>query len=153
MPHKTLTSPAPWPRSDAGGKHRKGAGRPRRSTGNYPPDWKEIAKRVKDEAGWKCIRCGHAHDIKAGYMLTVHHLDLDKSNVAWWNLAALCQRCHLHIQSKVIMERVWYLQHTDWFKPYVAGYYAKQNGQPDDREYVMQHIDELIALGQGVDRR
>ncbi|GAH88897.1 unnamed protein product, partial [marine sediment metagenome] len=28
-------------------------------------------------------------------MLTVHHLDGNKANCEDWNLAALCQRCHL----------------------------------------------------------
>jgi len=27
--------------------------------GVYPPDWSEIAERVKHEAGWRCVRCGH----------------------------------------------------------------------------------------------
>ena len=40
-------------------------------------------------------------------------------------------------------------EHSDWFKSYVAGYYAAQHGFPDDREYVLAHLDELIALGQG----
>lgn len=77
----------------------------RTGTGDYPADWLVIAKRVKDAAGWCCIRCAHPHDPVVGYTLTVHHLDLNKSNCEWWNLAALCQRCHLHIQAKVIMER------------------------------------------------
>lgn len=83
-------------------------------------------------------------------MLTVHHLDLDKSNCAWWNLAALCQRCHLTIQSKVVMARIWMFPHSDWFKPYVAGYYAHRYGANEERAYVLEHLDELIALGQGV---
>jgi hypothetical protein len=33
-------------------------------------------------------------------ILTVHHLDSDKENLAWWNLPALCQVCHLAIQGK-----------------------------------------------------
>lgn len=123
---------------------------PRKSTGEYPPNWNEIAKRTKDEAGWKCLRCGHDHDPKAGYCLTVHHLDLNPSNCRWWNLPALCQRCHLKIQSKVIMERVWYLPHSDWFRPFVAGYYAFHNGLPDDRQFVDSNTDRLILLGQGV---
>lgn len=122
----------------------------RKSTSSYPPDWKAIAQRVKEEANWKCVRCGHAHDVKAGYMLTVHHLDLSPANCAWWNLAALCQRCHLQIQHKVIMERPWMLPHSEWFKPYVAGYYAAQNGKSTERDYVLAHVDELIALGQAV---
>lgn len=124
---------------------------PRRSTGQYPPNWDEIARQVKEEADWHCVRCGHQHDIAVGRMLTVHHLDLDKSNCAWWNIVALCQACHLRIQGKVIMERTWYLPHSEWFKPYVAGYYAHQHGLPDDRESVLARVDELIALGQGVE--
>ena len=62
----------------------------------YPADWPAIAKAVKDAADWQCIRCGHAHEPATGYMLTVHHLDMDKANCAWWNLTALCQRCHLN---------------------------------------------------------
>ena len=85
----------------------------RRSTAAYPPKWPEIARRVKDEAGWKCVRCGAAHDPAQGYCLTVHHLDLDPSNNRWWNLAALCQRCHLSIQGRVIMERPWLFEHSE----------------------------------------
>lgn len=112
--------------------------------GTYPDDWKDIAAAAKDEAGWICIRCGHEHDPPTGYTLTVHHLDGDKSNCAWWNLAALCQRCHLHIQAKVEMSRVWMFGHSDWFKPYVAGYYAHLRGEPTDRPYVLEHLDRLL---------
>lgn len=117
-------------------------------TGEYPPDWPAIATFVKDVAGWCCVRCGHEHEPKAGYTLTVHHLDGDKSNCAWWNIPALCQRCHLSIQSRVIMGRQWFLPHSEWFKPYVAGYYAFTHGLPDDKEYVLAHVDELLAIGQ-----
>jgi 5-methylcytosine-specific restriction endonuclease McrA len=122
---------------------------PRRSTGSYPPEWREIAQRVKDGAGWACVRCGHVHEPAAGYSLTVHHLDMDPSNCRWWNLAPLCQRCHLQIQAKVVMERPWMLPHSEWFRPYVAGYYAHMHGLMDDRETVEAQIDHLIALGQG----
>jgi 5-methylcytosine-specific restriction endonuclease McrA len=64
----------------------------------YPPDWDEIALAIKQQAGWRCEHCGHLHDPASGYCLTVHHLDGDKSNCAFENLVALCQRCHLHIQ-------------------------------------------------------
>jgi len=124
---------------------------PRKSVvgSSYPPDWPEIARRVKDEAGWRCVRCAHPNDLEAGYLLTVHHLDMNPSNSAWWNMAALCQKCHLHIQAKVVMERTWMLPHSEWFKPYVAGYYAFHCGLPDDRESVLSKMDELIALGRG----
>lgn len=120
----------------------------RKSTGEYPPNWKEIATEVKEAAGWKCVRCGHPHDAAAGYMLTVHHLTLEKDNCAWWNTASLCQRCHLRIQGKVIMERTWLYEHSEWFKPHAAGYYAHVSGLPEDREYVLAHLDELLAMGQ-----
>lgn len=121
----------------------------RRSTGDYPPDWRAIATALKEQHGWRCIRCGHSHDPPAGYTLTVHHADLNPSNNRWWNLLCLCQRCHLQIQAKVVMERVWMFDHTPWFKPYVAGYYAYHHGLPDDEPSVLARVDELIAIGQG----
>jgi 5-methylcytosine-specific restriction endonuclease McrA len=119
----------------------------RKSISDYTPDWPEIAKKVKNEAGWKCVRCGHHHEVETGYVLTVHHLDLDPANNEWWNIPPLCQRCHLHIQGKVIMERKWMFDHSDWFKPYAAGYYAYQHGLPADHDYVMAHLDELLEYG------
>ncbi len=121
----------------------------RKSSGEYPENWNEIAKKVKEEAEWKCVRCDHSNDFFSGHVLTVHHLDLNPANCAWWNIPPLCQRCHLRIQGKVVMERTWMLEHTDWFKPYVAGYYAHLFGEPEDREYVIEHIEDLIAIGQG----
>lgn len=116
--------------------------------GEYPPDWKAIAQRVKDAAGWCCVRCGMPH--QKGHVLTVHHLDCDKANCRWWNLAALCQQCHLTIQGKVILARPWLLEHSPWFRPYAAGFYAHQHGEPDDRETVMAQLDRLLAYGRGV---
>lgn len=120
---------------------------PRKSTGEYPPNWPEISEETKRLAGYRCVRCDHPHDIAAGYMLTVHHLDLNKSNCEWWNLAALCQRCHLRIQGKVVLERPYMFEHTEWFKLYAAGYYANLNGWPTDREFVLSHVDQLLDYG------
>ena len=117
----------------------------RKSTGEYPENWDEIAKAVKDEAGWCCIRCDHAHDPAAGYGLGVHHLDLNKSNCAWWNLTALCQRCHLRIQGKVKMEQTYMFHHSSWLIPYIAGFHAHLRMMPEDREYVEEHIEELLV--------
>lgn len=131
----------------------------RRSTSTYPPNWPEIAQAVKDAAGWCCIRCGHPHDLATGYMLTVHHLDMDPQNCAWHNLPALCQKCHLQIQHKVILERDWMFEHTPWFRPYVAVYYGVRAGiLPATRnyfdslllvrrEFVETHLDYLLTLG------
>ena len=116
----------------------------RPSRGKYPDNWDEIANQVKEQAGWQCVRCSHDHDPAAGYCLTVHHLDLNKSNCQWWNLAPLCQRCHLSIQARVVMERYWMFEHSDWFKPYAAGYYANVMGLPTDRDWVEQQQDSIL---------
>jgi hypothetical protein len=80
-------------------------------------------------------------------ILTVHHLDNDKANCCWWNLAALCQRCHLQIQGKVLMARIWPWEHSQWFQPYVAGYYAHAYlGEDLERDDVMARLDELLGL-------
>jgi 5-methylcytosine-specific restriction endonuclease McrA len=113
-----------------------------KSISEYPDNWKDIAKKAKDDAGWCCVRCGIPH--QKGYILTVHHLDLDPANCEWWNIPALCQRCHLSIQGRVIMERPWMFEHTDWFKPYVAGYYANKMGMPTDKSYVMNNLEKII---------
>lgn len=67
---------------------------------DYPKNWGEIANAVKERAGWCCQHCGAANDRETGHVLTVHHLDGDKSNCDPSNLVALCQKCHLHIQAK-----------------------------------------------------
>jgi 5-methylcytosine-specific restriction endonuclease McrA len=80
-------------------------------------------------------------------ILTVHHLDGDKGNVRWWNLVALCQVCHLSVQSRVVMQRVYPHPHTDWFRPFVAGYYAfVYLGEDLPRPEVEERMDELLAL-------
>jgi hypothetical protein len=83
-------------------------------------------------------------------ILTVHHLRLGhdaKRDLRWWNLAALCQRCHLQIQGKVQMERVWPHEHSEWFKPYAAGWYAwSYLGLELSRSEVEDRLDSLLAL-------
>lgn len=118
-----------------------------KTKGEYPPDWAAIAIRVKEDAGWRCVRCRHHHDVTTGHMLTVHHLDGDKSNCAWWNLLPLCQRCHLTIQGRVVPERAWLYEHSEWFKPYVAGYYARVHGLDESRTAVMESLDAYLAIG------
>lgn len=140
----------------------------------YPDDWQEIAIRVKSEARWRCVRCGHPdppnYPRRGKYpcqdfcrhpgadpgekpekqrVLTVHHLDGDKSNVRWWNLAALCQVCHLAIQGKVAMEQTYSEPHSDWFLPYVAGYYVETiEGLEVPRSFVEARLAECLAIGQ-----
>jgi hypothetical protein len=63
----------------------------------YPTNWDDIAKAIKDAAGWRCSRCGDPHSYP-GHILTVHHIDGDPANCDRRNLVALCQSCHLHVQ-------------------------------------------------------
>lgn len=47
------------------------------------------------------------------------------------------------------MEQVWPFEHSEWFKPYAAGWYAyKYLGQQVSRAEVERHLDELLALEQ-----
>lgn len=114
----------------------------------YPHNWKAIATAVKESAAWRCVRCGAEHQARSGYSLTVHHADLNPGNNRWWNLLPLCCACHLQVQHKVIMERPWVmLPHSEWFKPYVAGYYAwHYAGEQLTRAEVMARLDELLVL-------
>lgn len=114
--------------------------------GEYPPNWKEISRECRRAAGDRCIRCTHINDIASGHVLTTHHFNGDKSNQAWWNLLALCQRCHLSFQSRVDPEQPYMFEHSAWLKPYVAGFYAwKYEGKNLTREEVAARLDELLA--------
>lgn len=134
----------------------------------YPAEWHDSIKdQVRELAGYRCVRCGHPYrngehgngewspcDARCTHegdgrwrILTVHHLDGNKLNCRWWNLAALCQRCHLTIQGRVKMEQVYPFEHSDWFKPYAAGYYAfTYLGEELDREQTMARLDALLGL-------
>ena len=117
-------------------------------TGEYPADWLAIATSVKDEAGWRCVRCDAPHSRDGWRILTVHHLTGNKSDCRWWNCIPLCQRCHLSIQGRVNPERPWVMtEHTPWFRPYVAGFYAVKYLDLDlTREETMARLDELLDL-------
>lgn len=68
----------------------------------YHPKWSLISKlirthRAKDRCEW----CGAANhwphpDTGSVVVLTVAHIDRDRSNNRFGNLAALCQKCHLN---------------------------------------------------------
>lgn len=106
-------------------------------------------------------------DIQAQWrILTVHHLNGIKHDLRWWNLAALCQRCHLTIQAKVLLERPYDRPHTEWFKPHAAGYYASEgaaellpanpafperkillgDGPEPTREWVLERMEAILAV-------
>ena len=67
----------------------------------YPPNWDQIALRVKQEADWTCEHCGKRCCTPGQpcpdrrFVLTVHHIDHDPANNARDNLIALCAPCHL----------------------------------------------------------
>jgi 5-methylcytosine-specific restriction endonuclease McrA len=123
---------------------------PRPSIGEYPPEWEILAYAIKQAARWRCVRCNHIHAPEHGRMLTVHHIDLNKSNCAWWNLVALCQKCHLQIQHKIVIERLWMFEHKEWFKPYAAGYYADTIGLSTLPDEIYEKRDEILdAVRQG----
>lgn len=99
--------------------------KPSTQSGNYPKDWQEIADRIKKKFNYCCERCKRPHNPKKGYTLTVHHLDLNPTNNKDWNLAALCQRCHLTIQARVKMDQLFFdgiIEVSEWFKPHLEGY-------------------------------
>ena len=140
--------------------------------GTYPENWPEISLGVKEEAGWRCVRCRHpdfspeerSEKNQCGWricddlcrhgrrvflkrVLTVHHLDSEKANVRWWNLAALCQVCHLSIQGRVRVHQGYFLPISEWMKPYVGGFVAfSVLGEDLSREEVMDRLDELLEI-------
>jgi hypothetical protein len=88
-------------------------------------------------------------------ILTVHHLrpgHAEKADCRWWNLLALCQRCHLTVQGKVDPQRPWPWEHSGWFKPYAAGFYAwKYLGEELTREEATARLDALLEMGARID--
>ncbi len=111
---------------------------------DYNKDGKAARSAAKQRAGYKCIRCDSPS--VPGKILTVHHFDGDKSNDEWWNLMALCQVCHLQIQAKVDPEIPWFLPHSEWIAPYIAGFYARKYEQRSlSREEVDARLEELLA--------
>ena len=88
----------------------------------YPNDWADIALKVKQKAGFKCENCGHPDAPRDGYTLTVHHINGDKANNAYWNLAALCQRCHLSIQARFSPGQLPLLDSPRWLRRHLSGF-------------------------------
>lgn len=80
-------------------------------------------------------------------ILTVHHFDGNKANCEWWNLLPLCQRCHLQIQTRVNPQQPYMFEHSDWLKPYVAGFYAwKYKGLGLTRSQIEFRLEQYLAL-------
>lgn len=59
----------------------------------YPREWTQnLRDRVRGRQDYTCALCktrvGRGHD------MNVHHIDFDKTNCKFYNLAALCNECH-----------------------------------------------------------
>jgi hypothetical protein len=125
--------------------------------------WSEfgIGPYDPDETNPTGLDCDAGSLVEDGYraearwrILTVHHLtgcwgkeQEAKRDCRWWNLAALCQRCHLSIQRRVNMAQVWPHEHSEWFRPYAAGYYAATYlDEQLTREETTERLNELLAL-------
>jgi hypothetical protein len=99
---------------------------------------------VTNQTAGECVLVGRKV-VAEWRILTVHHMDGDKSNCEWWNLLALCQRCHLTIQTRLNPELTYFLEHSAWAKPYVAGFYAKKyEGKLITRDEAVARMDELL---------
>jgi 5-methylcytosine-specific restriction endonuclease McrA len=72
----------------------------------YHPKWRLISKLIRyNRAKHKCEWCGainyQSHPVTGSkVILTVAHIDRNKNNNRFNNLAALCQRCHLNHDRK-----------------------------------------------------
>lgn len=73
---------------------------------DYHPEWKTVIRpRILDRAKNKCEFCGIENYAMSKrntkVVLTIAHLDHNKSNNADENLRALCQACHLAYDSEI----------------------------------------------------
>lgn len=110
----------------------------------YADDGQARRRDAREAAGNRCLRCGS--ESVPGRILTTHHFDGDKANDQWWNLLALCQVCHLQIQGKVNPDIPYFFEHSEWIKPFVAGFYAsKYEGRQITRAEAESRLDELLA--------
>jgi hypothetical protein len=101
-----------------------------------------------DERPRPSALCPHDWE-RPGLNYGVHHLDGDTRNSAWWNLLAECNSCHLTTQSRVIVERPYILAHSEWFVPYVCGWYAHYYGKlAITREEALADPARFLAMGQ-----
>lgn len=64
----------------------------------YPEEWDNILREfIREIYNRTCQLCGD-HEEQVGHRLDVHHLDGDKENLEWDNLAPLCRGCHMRME-------------------------------------------------------
>lgn len=70
---------------------------------DYPEDWKQRAKAIKESTGWICQECGKQCR-KPGEPFDTHRRTLTVAHVEHGNhdgeLRALCAPCHLRADAK-----------------------------------------------------
>lgn len=104
----------------------------------YPDDWEAIAANAKANVKYRCERCGKkdSKNPRDGNCLTVHHLVPRPQLCEAWNLAVLCQRCHLRLQKiDLFQEMFGWFKHTPWFMPHLKGFqkWLKTKEFPDGK--------------------
>jgi predicted HNH restriction endonuclease len=61
----------------------------------YPKNWTELSIQTRENANWKCEKCGAKHENVKGKRIQTHHQNYDPSDSTTKNLIALCPPCHL----------------------------------------------------------
>lgn len=128
-------------------------------SGFYPPNWDAIAYQVKKNNHWHCERCHHKNDSSTNHVLTVHHLDGNRENNEPWNLAALCQCCHLHIQQFNLKTLLLiydspgiFGNNEPWLKSHIAGIREAVlfgvSSPPPGETISSSHHSNLLVLGE-----
>jgi hypothetical protein len=113
---------------------------------DYPPNWKtEIVPAVRKRSGDRCELCfapnktivlrdqitGQWRTLRIPYdkdlwrevkiVLTVHHIDGEKTNNKMVNLLHLCQRCHLRLDLERHLNKRMKIKYQYKFQAYRAG--------------------------------
>lgn len=124
---------------------------------DYHPKWPLIVylikeRRAKNCCEWCGIRNGRLHPITGSKVaLAVAHINQDRNFNRFWNLACLCQRCHLaHDRKQHIFNRKY-----GRLTRYVCGkLFDVPYKFSDIREYKKTHwIDQAILLAIDQKRR
>lgn len=78
-------------------------------------------------------------------LLTVHHLDINKANVSWWNLAPLCQVCHLEVQAHWDWHQYYLVEPPHWMAPYMRAWELYQATGITVVNMKLQPFDQYIG--------